>query len=162
MASSSFFDPSGAFGAAQKGGFGGESFATASKLGGLSKDNKFSFDKGIDFLSSFLEKRGQDKYRSKAEEDYDYPRTLGQIDTRGFGGSQMFDNFSIYTAPPSHSPFYIPGSKGGGGFSGGGAASGALSGALAGAKLGSIIPGIGNIGGAIAGGIIGGVGGGFG
>jgi len=128
-----------------------------------SKDSgKFDVGKGLTFLSKFLEKQGQDKYRDKYGEFFQ-PRTLGEVDTRGFGGSKMFDNFSIYSAPPSHSPFFIPGQGGGrGGFSGGGAASGALSGAATGAALGTAIPVIGNIGGAIAGAIIGGASGGFG
>jgi len=172
---SSYFDLSNAFGSVGKGGFntgnfgglgdlsGGFKSGGLDRLGSSSGAPKLTVDKGVEFLSSFLD-RQRDKYRSKAEDDSkDYARSLGSIDTRGFGGSQMFDNtFAIYSTPPSHPPFFFPGQSGGRGFSGGGAASGALSGALTGAKLGTIIPGIGNIGGAIAGGLIGAAGGGFG
>ena len=161
---SKFPDYSGVFNPEKAGKFGGlasKAFGAESGTGGSA--NKFTLDKGVDFLSNFLESRGQNRYRKKFEEDgYNVPRSLGSIDTRGFGGSELFPGFAIHTAPPSHNPLYISGAPGGGGFSGGGAAGGALSGAVAGAKLGSIIPGIGNIGGAIAGGIIGGIGGGFG
>jgi hypothetical protein len=161
---SKFPDYSGVFNPEKAGQFGGlasKAFGADSVIGGGAK--KFTVDKGIDFLSNFLESRGQNTYRKKFEEDeYNMPRSLGSVDTRGFGGSELFPGFSVYSAPPSHGIAYLPGAQGGGGFRGKGAAGGALSGAAAGAKLGSIIPGIGNIGGAIAGGLIGGISGGFG
>ena len=105
---------------------------------------------GSSFLQKYLDK-DQDKYRSEFSRT---PVSMGGVDGRGFGGGQLLENLSVYTPPPSHSPFFIPGESGGpsGGQRFAKAGAGALQGFLSGAATG--MPHMAGIG-AIAGGLSG-------
>jgi len=157
MASSYNFPDYGAFGGNFK---GADAFSDKYKDFNYqpSKDSgKFTIEKGISFLNDYLNKSGQNKYQEEAKSRGGFgPRTLGEVDTRGFGGGKLLDNLSIYTPPPSHSPFYIPGQdppESRNRFAG--AAMGAFKGFLAGAATG--MPHMAGIG-AVAGGLQGGFG----
>ncbi len=106
---------------------------------------------GASFLQKYLDK-DQDKYRSEFSR---MPFSMGGVDGRGFGGGQLLENLSVYTPPPSHSPFFIPGESGGpsGGQRFARAGAGALQGGLSGFAVGGPIgAAIGAIGGGLAGG----------
>lgn len=106
---------------------------------------------GASFLQKYLDK-DQDKYRDQFART---PSSFGGVDGRGFGGGQLLENLSVYTPPPSHSPFFIPGESGGpsGGQRFARAGAGALQGGLSGFAVGGPIgAAIGAIGGGLAGG----------
>jgi hypothetical protein len=108
---------------------------------------------GANFLQKYLDK-DQDKYRSEFSRT---PFSMGGVDTRGFGGGQLLENLSVYSPPPSHAPYFIPGESGGpsGGQRFARAGAGALKGALSGFAVGGPV-------GAVVGAIGGGLSGGFG
>lgn len=117
-------------------------------------------DKALDLLKAFssvLDSVDRNKNRRIAEESGPKFKSLGGLDTRGFGTQEAFPGFAISHTPPAFSPFVMEGY--GGGKSAGqrmaGAASGAFQGFLSGAATG--MPHMAGLGA-----IVGGVGGAFG
>lgn len=105
---------------------------------------------GSSFLKSYLDQnhdRDTDAFGRKDRSSF------GNLDTRGFGGSKLLDNLSIYTPPPAFAPFEIGGGSAGPStgqrFARAGA--GALQGGLAGASFGPIGIAVGAIGGGLSG-----------
>lgn len=113
--------------------------------------------KALDLLKTFagaLSSSSQDKYREQGEESGSRIKFGPSTDTRGFGGQQLFDGFSVYAPPPAFSPFVIEGGGSYGKSTGqriAGGLSGAASGALAGAPFGPVGMAVGAIGGGIGG-----------